>query len=158
MYKDFLYLQTLAWVNRKRAKRGHPLLAELPMGRPREFDECPVAYGLGSEATVTHTVWSYAGERTRWMPWYVRAFIRRVDRNQYPHLSLNLKEARELADPMAGLRDPLAATENDHVEAINDHLERETEPPEPVGAPTPSGPAPGGAPAEAEPERELLPA
>lgn len=96
------YALTLRWVNRKRRQTGDPALDDLPLGRPGDAQGCPTANGLGHRACIAQSVWSYhdLGRKgptfLRWTPPFVTSFIKRFDRGHYPHLSLNLKQVKEL--------------------------------------------------------------
>jgi hypothetical protein len=93
------YSLTLRWVNRQRRKHGDPELDELLLGRPGDAEGCAVSLSVGPGVVMDRVNWRRPGGRLRHVPFWVSNFIRRFDHGHYRHLSLNLKEARELASP-----------------------------------------------------------
>lgn len=82
------FQEVLDWVNKIRDLRGiGPALDAMPKGVRRSACECPLAYALNAEVTVTSAHWFGPGNGSEAIPFVpVGQFIVNFDLGSYPEL------------------------------------------------------------------------
>lgn len=121
---ELIERRTLRWANRKREAAGLPTLAELPLGRRRQSDNCPLAHALpGPAPRVLPRAWSPTPEHApRLLPPAPMAFLWLFDTGRaFLHLRIPGWLTKLQA---AGERSPLTAGEVQAAQAV----ERDREP------------------------------